>query len=259
MALLPLAWAAWLYARWLVDVDPRATLGVSQLALGLAPLALLVVLLVPPFRRLLARVVRLVLFGVLGMVTAWIQLLVFDPLYLRYGREPAGFARRLLEEARRTLDRAGDPPAPDKLDKAERQVQKARAILNRLLRPKTAGNTRSIDSPWLSRVAEARALAVALERIRSYRGEEDENRKQPQAADLLSAVASELAGAADEMAAEEEASRGARRSWLKERQATLRRRKTYVEGLAGSWRADAADAREDEEGDSRSSASAAGS
>ena len=221
-ALLPLAWLAWLYASWLIRVDPQATLGVSQILLALLPLAAAALLLVPPLRALLARLTRLLVFGVLGMAAAWIHLVVFDPLYLRYGREPAGFARRLLYEASREA-------AQGRAKKAQRKARRALAILRRVSAPSTPGEKAGHDSPWLSQVGLARALAI----LGDHR----------QAASRLREVADRLETAAAAMT--EQAEQRGDRTRCRRRQEKLLRRRAYVEHLAsqlGEGGADAATA-----------------
>ena len=169
VALLPAAWLSWQYLTWLWAIwsaGADATVSISMLALALVPLAAAALFLVPLLRTLVGRTLNLLVFGVLGMLFAWIQLAIFDPFYLRYGREPGGFARRLLHEGK---------------------TRRALKIFERLV----ARDARD----WLARVGLARALATldrrpeamaqlaaALKQLSSQAGKLEEEAKEAQAA-----------------------------------------------------------------------------
>ena len=139
VALLSLAWLSSFYISWLGGswrAGDEAALTVSMTVLGLVPLVAVALFVAPPLRAVVGRSLNLLVFGVLGMVVAWAHLAVFDPLYLRRGREPGGFARRLLHEG--------------KVERNEGKVKRARKIFERLV----AKSSRD----WLAQVGLARAL-----------------------------------------------------------------------------------------------------
>ena len=113
-------------------------------------------------------------------------------LYLHYGRERAGFARRLLHEGR---------------------TKKAIRIFERLLAG-SADDPKG-DSDWLTRIGLARAL---------YR----QGERRQEAEDLLVGVERQLASEAEKAGEAAQEAEETEKSWLLRRKTTLGRRKAYV-------------------------------